>query len=334
MRFLVTGSAGFIGFHLVKRLLDDGHEVVGVDGMTPYYDVELKQRRHALLRGRNKCQLHEFMLEDTAALKRLFDDAAFDVIVHLAAQAGVRYSLDNPGAYISANVVGTFNLLELSRSHAPKHFLLASTSSVYGANSKQPFAETDRADHPLTIYAATKKASELMAHCYAHLWKIPTTAFRFFSVYGPWGRPDMALFKFTQAIIAGQPIDIYNHGDMVRDFTYIDDLVEAIVRLAGVIPREGDASSEADSLSPVAPFRVVNIGGGAPARLLDFIDEVERAVGKKAIRHYMEMQPGDVPSTHADATLLLQLTGYRLATPLSQGISAFVAWYRDYYRQI
>lgn len=331
MRILVTGTAGFIGFHVAKRLLDDGHEVVGVDGMTPYYDVTLKQKRHALLRGRNKCALHEIMLEDTDALAKVFAMAPFDAVIHLAAQAGVRYSLENPRAYVSANLVGTFNLLELCRAHRPGHLLLASTSSVYGANTKMPFVESDRADHPLTLYSATKKATEVMAHAYAHLWSIPTTAFRFFTVYGPWGRPDMALFKFTAGIAAGRPIDVYNRGNMDRDFTYIDDLVEAIVRLLALPPRAPVAGTDDSTLSASAPYRVVNIGAGRPVKLLAFIEEIERAVGKKAIRNDMDMQPGDVQSTFADTTLLHRLTGYRPSTPVSVGVPAFVKWYREHY---
>jgi UDP-glucuronate 4-epimerase len=332
MRFLLTGTAGFIGFHLAKRLLDDGHQVVGVDGMTSYYDVELKRRRHALLHPRNGFHAHELMLENNDALTRIFSQP-FDVVVHLAAQAGVRYSLQNPLAYVNSNLVGTFNILELCRAHKVRHLLLASTSSVYGANMKMPFVENDRTDHPLTLYAATKKGTEVMAHSYAHLWGIPTTVFRFFSVYGTWGRPDMALFKFTDGIIKGSPIDIYNHGRMQRDFTYIDDLVEAISRLVQIAPTApvGPTLTDDDSLSPAAPFRVVNIGGGTPVSLLAFIDEIERAVGKKALRNYMGMQPGDVERTFADAALLERLTAYRPSTPVSIGVPAFVSWFREYY---
>jgi UDP-glucuronate 4-epimerase len=286
-----------------------------------------------LLRARNKFQAHEFMLEDARVLGELFASQPFDIVIHLAAQAGVRYSLENPRAYIDANVVGTFNVLDMCRAHPVKHFLLASTSSVYGANTKIPFAENDRTDHPLTLYAATKKATELMAHCYAHLWSMPSTAFRFFSVYGPWGRPDMALFKFTDGIIKGKPIDIYNHGKMERDFTYIDDLVEAIVRLVAVVPAApiGAGLTDDDSLSPVAPFRVVNIGGGTPVELLAFIEEIEKSVGKKALRNYMPMQPGDVPRTIASAELLQKLTGFTPKTPVSTGVANFVRWFREYY---
>ena len=333
MRFLVTGTAGFIGFHLARRLLDDGHDVVGVDGFTAYYDVALKEARHALLVQRNRYQGHRAMLEDQGLLAAIWQQAAPDVVVHLAAQAGVRYSLENPRAYIDANIIGTFNMLELARAKPPGHFMLASTSSIYGANTEMPFRETDRAVHPLTLYAASKMATELMAHSYSHLWHIPTTAFRFFTVYGPWGRPDMALFKFTKGIIEGTPIDIYNNGDMVRDFTYIDDLVEAICRLAQVPPalRAAEPDVPTDSGSPAAPFRSINIGGGQPVTLLSYIEEIERAIGQPAKRNYLGMQPGDVPRTFAAADELERITGYRPSTPVSAGIKAFVDWYRTYH---
>lgn len=299
----------------------------GFDGMTTYYDVSLKEARRALLLPSNAYRDTIGMLEDFKSLSQAVAQAAPDVIIHLAAQAGVRYSLENPRAYIDANLVGTFNVMELARLHKPKHFLMASTSSVYGASPSVPFYEKDRTDHPLTLYAATKKAAEAMAHSYSHLWSIPTTMFRFFTVYGPWGRPDMAPLKFVKAIENDQTIDIYNHGDMSRDFTYIDDLVEAIVRLIDCNPSQDKAD---DSVSPVAPFRIVNIGRGAPVRLLDFIDTVERAIGKKARRNYLDMQAGDVPRTFADSELLYRLTGYRPDTPLETGVEALVSWYRDY----
>ncbi len=332
MRFLITGTSGFIGFHLARRLLKDGHEVQGVDGMTPYYDVELKKARQKLLAQSNRFTAHTLMLEDEARLAAVYTAAKPDIVVHLAAQAGVRYSLENPRAYVDSNVVGTFNLLELMRAAPPKHFLYASTSSVYGANETMPFRETDRADFPITLYAATKKASELMAHSYAHLFDIPTTAIRFFTVYGPWGRPDMALFKFTDAILHDRPIEIYGEGKMSRDFTYIDDLVEAMVRLVAVVPpREAVQKSDAlDSLSPAAPFRAVNIGHGKPVQLLDFIAALEQKLGKPAQRKLLPMQPGDVTDTFASSDLLEKLTGYRPATPLEDGIGAFVDWYRAY----
>jgi UDP-glucuronate 4-epimerase len=332
MRFLVTGTSGFIGFHLAQRLLKDGHEVQGIDGMTPYYDVELKKARQKLLAQSNRFTAHTLMLEDEARLAAVYAAAKPDIVVHLAAQAGVRYSLENPRAYVDSNIAGTFNLLQLMRGMPPQHFLYASTSSIYGANEKMPFQETDRADFPITLYAATKKAGELMAHSYAHLFDIPTTALRFFTVYGPWGRPDMALFKFTDAILHGRPIEIYGEGKMSRDFTYIDDLVEAMVRLAAVVPsRDARQQSDApDSLSPAAPFRAVNIGRGKPVQLLDFIAALEQKLGKPAKRKLLPMQPGDVTDTFASSDLLEKLTGYRPSTPVDEGIGAFVDWYRAY----
>ena len=334
MRFLVTGTAGFIGFHLARRLIADGHFVAGIDALTPYYDVKLKQDRHALLARSNRFRAYVEKLENFAEISRIAADEQPDVIVHLAAQAGVRYSLENPRAYVDSNLTGTFNVLEIARALSPKHLLLASTSSVYGANTDMPFNETDRADHPLTLYAATKKSTELMAHSYAHLWSIPTTAFRFFTVYGPWGRPDMALFKFVAAILKSEPIDVYGFGNMERDFTYIDDLIEAIVRLIDVAPKAGSEASDADasdSLSPAAPFRVVNIGAGAPVGLVPFIEAIENTLGRKAERNLMEMQPGDVPRTFANCDLLERLTGFRPAIPIETGVKAFVDWYRERY---
>ena len=331
---LVTGTAGFIGFHLAKLLLLQGHRVHGFDGMTDYYDVGLKRRRHAMLLQSKEFAATEGMLEDGSHFDRVADDFRPDVIVHLAAQAGVRYSLENPRAYIDSNVVGTFNVIEAARRLEVKHLLLASTSSVYGANLLMPFTETEKADTQLTIYAATKKAGESMAHSYAHLWDLPTTIFRFFTVYGTWGRPDLALFKFVDAILDGRPIDIYNNGEMYRDFTYVDDLVRAISLLIDVIPerpRGLEDIRQGDSLSPVAPCRVVNIGNSEKVSLLDFISAIEDCLGKKAIRNYMEMQPGDVPATWADASLLQHLTGYRPQTDFKDGIRRFVEWFRDYY---
>jgi UDP-glucuronate 4-epimerase len=335
MRCLVTGTAGFIGFHVARRLLKDGHEVAGIDGMTPYYDVRLKERRHAMLAQNPNFRAHQFMLEDEAALQAVFGGFAPEIVIHLAAQAGVRYSLENPRAYINANVVGSFNILESCRAASPKHLLIASTSSVYGANTDFPFRETDKTDHQLTLYAASKKAVEAMAHSYAHLWRIPTTMFRFFTVYGPWGRPDMALFKFVHNILSGEPIDIYNHGNMVRDFTYIDDLVEGIVRLIGAIPVAGQPAGEPglDSLSPVAPYRIVNIGGGQPIGLMAFIAEIEATLGQKAKRNYMEFQPGDIQKTEASLALLDALIGHCPRTPVAVGVREFVKWFRDYYRK-
>jgi len=332
MRYLVTGTAGFIGFHVARRFLDEGHDVIGLDGFTNYYDVRLKERRNALLEVRNGFRGYRVMLEDMAALEKIWADEKIDIAIHLAGQAGVRYSIDNPRAYIDANIVGTFNIMELTRRHRVQHFMLASTSSAYGANTNIPFLETDRTATPLSLYAATKAATEQMSHAYSHLWSIPTTAFRFFTVYGPWGRPDMAPYKFTKGIIEGVPIDIYNYGNMERDFTYIDDLVEGIYRLSHCVPGCGQPSQTAElGLSSVAPYRIVNIGAGKPTRLLDFIEAVESCVGLKSVRNYMEMQAGDVLVTYADAGLLQQLTGFRPSTPLSVGVQAFVDWYRDYY---
>jgi UDP-glucuronate 4-epimerase len=334
-RVFVTGSAGFIGFHLSRLLLDEGFIVHGYDGLTDYYDVRLKERRHQMLHQNARFAAKIGMLEDETCLRGAVDVFEPDVIVHLAAQAGVRYSLENPRAYVDANIVGTFNVMECARRHEVEHLLMASTSSVYGANEEMPFIETEKADTPLTIYAATKKANEAMAHSYAHLHDLPTTMFRFFTVYGPWGRPDMALFKFTDAILDGRPIDIYNHGEMWRDFTYVDDLVRGIRLLIDAVPvrpASRDAIAEGDSLSPVAPFRIVNIGNSDKVRLMDFIDAIEAELGIKAERNYMDMQTGDVPATWADATLLQRLTGYKPQTDFRDGIAQFVAWFRDYYR--
>jgi UDP-glucuronate 4-epimerase len=332
MRCLVTGTAGFVGFHVAKRMIADGHEVIGIDGMTPYYDVKLKEDRVAQLEKHNAFQNHRCMLEDAGTLRGIFESATPDLVIHLAAQAGVRYSLDHPRAYIESNIVGSFNIIELCREFRPRHLVLASTSSAYGASASFPLKETGPSDQPLTIYAATKKSMEVMAHSYAHLWDIPTTVFRFFTAYGPWGRPDMALFKFVQSILAGRPIDVYNHGRMERDFTYIDDLVEGIVRLCDQVPVRGAPHvSATDSASPVAPYRIVNIAGGKPVGLLVFIEEIERALGRKAERNYMDMQPGDVFRTEAATELLEALIGFRPATPVAVGVDAFVRWYRDYY---
>jgi UDP-glucuronate 4-epimerase len=331
MRFLITGTAGFIGFHLARRLLADGHVVHGVDGLTPYYDPALKQARHHILEESVAFTPHVVMLEDQEQLDAAAKASAPDVIVHLAAQAGVRYSLEHPRAYIDANLAGTFNVLEIARALSVRHLILGSTSSIYGMDSSSPFSELGPADHPVSLYAATKKATELMAHSYAHLWKIPTTATRFFTVYGPWGRPDMALFSFVAAILEGRPIDVYGEGRMTRDFTFIDDLVEALVRLIGVVPAA--APVEGDSLSPIAPFRVVNIGNGAPVKLMDFVAAIEKHVGRKAIINMKPMQPGDVTDTHADTTLLHRLTGFRPKTSIDDGVKAFVKWYLAYHRR-
>jgi UDP-glucuronate 4-epimerase len=333
-RVLITGTAGFIGFHLARLLLAEGFRVHGYDGMTDYYDVRLKRRRHAFLLQNEAFSTTEGMLEDQVLLDRVADDFAPEVIVHLAAQAGVRYSLEDPRAYLDANVIGTFTVMEAARRLGVDHLLMASTSSVYGANEDMPFSELEKADTQLTIYAATKKANESMGHAYAHLWGLPTTMFRFFTVYGPWGRPDLALYKFVDAILDDRPIDIYNNGDMYRDFTYVDDLVRSIRLLIDALPpppADREDAIEGDSLSPAAPFRIVNIGNADKVRLLDFIDAIEEALGRRAIRNYMPMQKGDVPATWADTALLRRLTGYRPQTDFREGIAKFVGWYREYY---
>jgi UDP-glucuronate 4-epimerase len=336
MRYFITGTAGFIGFHLARRLLADGHEVTGFDGMTPYYNVKLKQMRHAALAQYPAFSPVIAMLEDRSAVEEAMAAAKPDVVIHLAAQAGVRYSLENPQSYLTSNVTGSYNIIELAERHKVKHLMLASTSSIYGANPTVPFRETDRADEPLTIYAATKKSMELMAHAHAHLYKTPTTAFRFFTVYGPWGRPDMALFKFVDLMLNGEPIEIYGEGKMSRDFTYIDDLVEAIVRISHVIPDESNrvANDKIETLSHQAPFRLVNIGGGQPENLMDFVELVEKALGQPAIRHMLPMQKGDVPRTYAAPDLLQALTGYTPTTRLEDGVKAFVEWYLEARREL
>jgi UDP-glucuronate 4-epimerase len=327
MRIFVTGAAGFIGFHICQRLLADGHVVDGYDGLTPFYDRGLKAGRLARLEGRNNFRLHVAMLEDEVALAAALAASEPEVVIHLAAQAGVRYSLENPRAYVQSNIVGTFNLMEALRGKPPGHLLIASTSSLYGVSRQVPFVESQRTDEPLTLYAASKKATEVMAHAHAHLWNMPITAFRFFTVYGPWGRPDMAPLKFIDAIETGRSIEIYNNGEMERDFTYIDDLVESIVRLMHCAPASVDSRSDEPGSSPVAPFRIVNIGRGEPVNLLDFIEEIERRLGKRAVRNYLPMQKGDVPVTYADCDLLERLTGYRPTTRVRAGIGALVDWY-------
>lgn len=331
---LVTGSAGFIGFHTSRKLLENGWRVIGLDAMSDYYDVSLKQRRHSILLQNPGFEVVQKKLETPGVLMDLFEKEQPDVVIHLAAQAGVRHSIDSPRSYLEANLAGTFELLEAARAFPPAHMLLASTSSVYGANTEMPYAETHKADSQMSFYAATKKASEAMAHSYAHLYDLPITMFRFFTVYGPWGRPDMALFKFTKAILEGKPIDIYNHGDMSRDFTFIDDLVVGIVNLVDAVPAHPDhreVALDGDSLSDVAPWRVVNIGNGQPVKLMAYVQAIEAALGQEAQKNFMPMQAGDVPATWADAGLLQQLTGVIPKTSVDEGVAKFVAWYRDYY---
>ncbi|MFK7836292.1 MAG: NAD-dependent epimerase/dehydratase family protein [Sulfitobacter sp.] len=328
---LVTGSCGFVGYFTSLALLDAGWRVVGIDSLSDYYDVRLKQKRQDMLLEHDNFQVVNDKIESPGTLLTLFEQHRPDVVIHLAAQAGVRHSIQMPRAYLEANLMGTFELLEAARTFPPAHMLLASSSSVYGANTKLPYAETDKVDTQMSFYAATKKATENLAHSYAHLYDLPTTMYRFFTVYGPWGRPDMAHFKFTRAILAGEPIDIYNHGNMQRDFTYVDDLVASILALIDAVPDPAQPVA-GDSMSPTAPFRIVNIGNDSPVRLMDFIAAIEAACGREAIKTYHDMQPGDVPATWADASLLHTLTGQRPITPIAEGIQHFVDWYRAYYK--
>jgi UDP-glucuronate 4-epimerase len=328
---LITGAAGFIGFHAAKRWLDQGARVIGVDSFSEYYDPQLKRDRAAILAASPNYVDIEGKIETLGLLADAMVTHKPQIVVHLAAQAGVRFSIEEPRTYVESNLQGTFELLEAARATPPEHLVLASTSSVYGANKTMPYVESQKADAQISFYAATKKANEAMAHSYAHLYGLPVTMFRFFTVYGPWGRPDMALFKFVKAISQGQPIDVYNHGDMKRDFTYIDDLVTAVQKLSAAIPQMGEPVLDTDSLSSAAPFRVVNIGKAKPDRLGDLIDEIETALGKTAIKNMMDIQPGDMHETWSDTSLLKALTGYAPSTELPQGIPEFVNWYKQYY---
>ena len=332
---LVTGVAGFIGFHVANHLLARGVRVVGFDNLNDYYDPTLKQARLDLLIPQNGFSFQKLDLVDAAGVTALFAATKPDVVVHLAAQAGVRYSLTHPHAYTESNITGFLNMLEAARAHPPAHFIYASSSSVYGGNTKLPFAEDDPVDHPISLYAATKKANELMAHTYAHLYGLPCTGLRFFTVYGPWGRPDMALFKFVKAAFEGTPIDVYNHGDMQRDFTYIDDIVDGIVRLIqvpplkNIPPYQGEAGG--GQREGQAPATVYNIGHNHPEPLMELIRLVEVETGRAVTRNMLPLQPGDVPATYADITRLNTATGFTPTTPIAQGVRKFVAWYRDYY---
>ncbi|MDD2273209.1 MAG: NAD-dependent epimerase [Desulfuromonadaceae bacterium] len=332
-KILVTGAAGFIGFHLAKRLLESECEVVGLDNLNDYYDVNLKTARLAQLEERNNFRFHKMGLEERDAVSRFFKEEQFDIVVNLAAQAGVRYSIENPYAYIDSNISGFINILEGCRHNNVKHLVYASSSSVYGANTKMPFSVHDNVDHPISLYAATKKANELMAHTYSHLYSLPTTGLRFFTVYGPWGRPDMALFLFAKAIIEGRPIDVYNHGLMQRDFTYIDDIVEGIFRVMNKVPEANhDWNGEAaDPGTSSAPYRIYNIGNNNPVELIRFIEVLENALGIKAIKNLLPLQPGDVSATYADVDDLMRDVGFRPSTSIEEGIGAFVAWYRAFY---
>jgi len=333
-KILVTGAAGFIGFHLAQRLLERGDQVVGFDNLNDYYDVSLKQARLSRLEGRAGFTFVRGDLADREAMARLFAEQAFHKVVHLAAQAGVRYSLVNPHAYIDSNISGFMNILEGCRHNGVQHLVYASSSSVYGANTRMPFSVHHNVDHPVSLYAATKKANELMAHTYASLYKLPCTGLRFFTVYGPWGRPDMALFLFTRAILEGKPIDVYNQGKMRRDFTYIDDIVEGVIRVTDLTPEPNPAWSgdQPDPGTSYAPYRIYNIGNNSPVELLRFIEVLEEKLGRKAIRNLMPIQPGDVPATCADVDDLMRDAGFAPKTTIEEGISKFVEWYREYYK--
>jgi UDP-glucuronate 4-epimerase len=334
MRFLVTGAAGFIGYHTAKALLDRGDEVIGLDNLNAYYDVKLKEARLSRLQGRNGFTFHKLDLSDRSGMERLFAQTRPQRVIHLAAQAGVRHSLENPHAYIDSNVVGTLHVLEGCRHNGVEHLVLASSSSVYGANTSLPFSVHQNVDHPLSLYAATKKANELMAHSYAHLYRLPVAGLRFFTVYGPWGRPDMALFLFTRKILAGEPIDVFNNGAHARDFTYIDDIVEGVVRTADKVaaPDPDWSGANPDPASSSAPYRLYNIGNNNPVELMHFIACLEKALGRKAKMNFLSLQPGDVPKTYADVDALVADVGFKPATPIEDGIARFVEWYRSYYR--
>ncbi|WP_257170475.1 NAD-dependent epimerase [Bradyrhizobium sp. SRS-191] len=331
---LVTGAAGFIGFHLTQRLLAEGRQVIGIDNINAYYDPKLKDARLEILKTQPGFTFHKLDLVDRAGIKSLFAQHRFPVAVHLAAQAGVRYSLENPHAYVDANLEGFINVLEGCRHHGCGHLLFASSSSVYGANTKLPFSVKDNVDHPISLYAASKKANELMAHSYSHLYRLPATGLRFFTVYGPWGRPDMAMFIFANAILAGQPVRLFNHGRMRRDFTYVDDIVQAIVRLIGR-PPQGNPDwdgNKPDPSSSRAPWRIYNIGNNHPEQLMDVIALLEKEFGRPAIKEMLPMQPGDVEATYADVSDLERDIGFRPATSIADGIGRFAKWYRDYHR--
>ena len=333
MTYLITGAAGFIGFHLSKRLLAQGKSIVGVDNLSDYYDVNLKKTRLSELDGNSEFTFYKLDLADRGGVENLFSENKFDYVVNMAAQAGVRYSLTNPHAYIDSNIVGFLNILEGCRHNDVKHLVFASSSSVYGANTKMPFSVHHNVDHPVSLYAATKKSNELMAHTYSSLYSLPCTGIRFFTVYGPLGRPDMALFLFTRAILENKPIDVFNHGKMKRDFTYIDDIVEGVARLIDKVPEPdpGWSGDDPDSATSYAPYRLYNIGNNNPVDLMKFIGVLEDCLGKKAEKNLLPMQPGDVPETYADVDGLAEDAGFKPSTPIEEGIKKFVDWYREYY---
>ncbi len=333
-KVMVTGVAGFIGFHLTQRLLKDGCHVTGIDNLNTYYDVRLKEARLELLKGQGNFTFFKMDLCDREDFNKNLQDSSFDVVVNLAAQAGVRYSLENPHAYVDANLAGFVNVLEYCRHNGVKHLVFASSSSVYGANTKMPFSVHHNIDHPVSLYAATKKANELMAHTYSHLYGLLCTGLRFFTVYGPWGRPDMALFLFTRAIMEGKPIKVFNHGKMQRDFTYIDDIVEGVARVMGKLP-EPDPDWSGDNPDPgtsYTGYKIYNIGNNNPVQLMEFIETIEKVLGKKAKKEFMDLQPGDVPATYADIDDLINDVGFKPATPLEEGIKSFISWYKEYYK--
>jgi len=330
----ITGSAGFIGFHLAQTFLSKNWKVIGFDAMTNYYDVNLKKERHSILEKNSEFIAYKGLIQNAKLLNEVYERHKPNIIIHLAAQAGVRYSIDNPISYVESNLIGTFHILELARKYKPEHLLMASTSSVYGSNKDMPLDENQKTDTPMSFYAATKKSNEAMAHSYSHLYRVPITLFRFFTVYGPWGRPDMALFKFTRNILSGKSIDVYNKGNMVRDFTYVDDLVKAIYFLTFKNPYDAHKTKKiikCDSLSDVAPFRIVNIGNSSPLNLLNFIEELEKVLGVNAKKNFLGMQDGDVYKTHSNITLLESLIGAQPKTTVHEGITKFVEWYKSYY---
>lgn len=334
MKILVTGAAGFIGFNLSSRLLKDGHEVYGIDNLNDYYDVSLKKKRLSIVEKQAGFKFILGDLADREKIKNLFEAYSFDYVINLAAQAGVRYSIENPASYIDSNLVGFGNILEGCRHSGVKHLVYASSSSVYGLNTNMPFSVRHNVDHPISLYAASKKANELMAHTYSYLYKLPTTGLRFFTVYGPWGRPDMALFLFTKAILNNEPIKVFNNGEMQRDFTYIDDIVEGVVRVMNNIPAP-DPDWTSDTPNPsasCAPYKLYNIGNNQPVALMAFIKSIEQALGKKAVKKYLPLQPGDVPATYADVNDLIKDTGFKPSTSVEEGINKFVKWYKEYYK--